>query len=817
MPHPDMAHNTVFPQPVHALRVECAQAQAQSMASGICSAISALLEEWVAAYKLANVHAEDVWVMSWAHDGFVLCSGCVQGMLVVWDVAKESPLHRVEHAHQHFIQGITADPLGVYFALQSRDRSISVWAKNRLMPDSKHAAEFPAAVVVPAAVSAPEGSKKKLKNKGKGHNPWSLCALVRDLTDPNAGEKEGASSLFRDETVMSFFRHLAFSPDGLLLVCPTGQWKVASASGLEVYNCCWVFLRGVWKEPIMKVVLQAGSSEEEFPPILGVRFAPLFFELRPDCTVSSALPDIPKPESAVVRSSSPPLPSPALSAHNCSASPPKLPEATSEAPDCTSLPIPGNSATDTTQRLSQASTRDETPTKPTKPTLIIQPAKTWAYLSGPGPDPTSSGDAYRSPEQKLLHPVLCTSVSPQIDQASMPTASEPLSGLADAAISSAPPHLPSEDPAHSAARGAHQASLATAGVMATDPNNTLRTTSGTSIPTCSSAATCDQRQTDTCADASSQDVLPVSTTASHHTQQDSLQEKLSQQLPFPQGSNGQLHLPYRMVYCVWTRDTIWILDSQSPHAQASIGGLHLAPITDVTWSADASQLLVSSKDGFVSSISTDMSGQTSQAGSKASPVLGRTYAPQSQDLPAALRRVFDIQYELASTAPPACSQPEATGAIPPPQSMLGSLAFTMNRILPQVDLVSESLLPRKRIPLDPSASSDPLAPLSNTCSEMTMLQPRKREPLQPLAENTNALQPRKRACLMQESTSPTSHPVNSHLPTNVCTGVSTVSPKPVVANVSSNGTCVGETAISVAQCHPSPDPFPVSVEDRADP
>ena len=47
------------------------------------------------------------------------------------------------------------------------------------------------------AASAAEGNKKKLKQKGKGPKPWSLCAMVRDLTDPNAKEKESASSLFR--------------------------------------------------------------------------------------------------------------------------------------------------------------------------------------------------------------------------------------------------------------------------------------------------------------------------------------------------------------------------------------------------------------------------------------------------------------------------------------------------------------------------------------------------------------------------------------------------------------------------------------------
>jgi hypothetical protein len=61
-------------------------------------------------------------------------------------------------------------------------------------------------------------------------------------------------------------------------------------------------------------------------------------------------------------------------------------------------------------------------------------------------------------------------------------------------------------------------------------------------------------------------------------------------------------LPYRLVWAVATTDTIAIYDSQQQHPLCVIANLHYSSITDLAWSADGLVLIVSSTDGFCSSV-----------------------------------------------------------------------------------------------------------------------------------------------------------------------------------------------------------------------
>uniref|UniRef100_A0A7S3QY36 CAF1B/HIR1 beta-propeller domain-containing protein n=1 Tax=Dunaliella tertiolecta TaxID=3047 RepID=A0A7S3QY36_DUNTE len=59
-------------------------------------------------------------------------------------------------------------------------------------------------------------------------------------------------------------------------------------------------------------------------------------------------------------------------------------------------------------------------------------------------------------------------------------------------------------------------------------------------------------------------------------------------------------LPYRMVLAVATLNSVLVYDTQSLKPLALLGGLHMAPITDLAWSADGCSLAVSSQDGYCS-------------------------------------------------------------------------------------------------------------------------------------------------------------------------------------------------------------------------
>ncbi|KAF2867081.1 WD40-repeat-containing domain protein [Massariosphaeria phaeospora] len=70
----------------------------------------------------------------------------------------------------------------------------------------------------------------------------------------------------------------------------------------------------------------------------------------------------------------------------------------------------------------------------------------------------------------------------------------------------------------------------------------------------------------------------------------------------PPGPVSAFNLPYRMVYAVATQDAIHIYDTQQQKPLCVVSNLHFATFTDVTWSNDGLTLLMSSSDGFCSSL-----------------------------------------------------------------------------------------------------------------------------------------------------------------------------------------------------------------------
>ncbi|KAF2856519.1 chromatin assembly factor 1 protein [Plenodomus tracheiphilus IPT5] len=70
----------------------------------------------------------------------------------------------------------------------------------------------------------------------------------------------------------------------------------------------------------------------------------------------------------------------------------------------------------------------------------------------------------------------------------------------------------------------------------------------------------------------------------------------------PAGPTPAFSLPYRMIYAVATQDAIHIYDTQQQKPLCIVSNLHFATFTDITWSNDGTTLLMSSTDGFCSSI-----------------------------------------------------------------------------------------------------------------------------------------------------------------------------------------------------------------------
>ncbi|XP_077487426.1 chromatin assembly factor 1, p105 subunit isoform X1 [Amblyomma americanum] len=187
-------------------------------------------EHWVA-QKVLRGHIDDVCDICWSPDNTWLLSGSVDNSAIIWNVEKAKKVSLLND-NKGFVQGVTWDPRDAYFATLSSDRSLRIF---------------------------------KVGNKKVAYKVLKAVIPHEGLSD-----KEKATRLFYDDTLKSYCRRLAFSPDGELLVTPCGI--IEQDSG-RVVNTVYIFARSDLSEPAY--YLPIGEK-----PSLVIRFCPLFFKLQ---------------------------------------------------------------------------------------------------------------------------------------------------------------------------------------------------------------------------------------------------------------------------------------------------------------------------------------------------------------------------------------------------------------------------------------------------------------------------------------------------------------------------------------------------------
>ncbi|XP_047327461.1 chromatin assembly factor 1 subunit FAS2 [Impatiens glandulifera] len=193
--------------------------------------------------RALSYHRKDVLDLQWSTDGAFLVSGSVDNSCIVWDINKGS-VHQILDGHIHYVQGVAWDPLGKYVATLSSDRTCRVYAK-------KH---------------------QNLKTKANDKMNYVCQHVILKSEDQTAEEaKSSKTHLFHDETLPSFFRRLAWSPDGSFLVVPAGSYKPFPLS--ESLNATYIFSRKDLSRPALML---PGASK----PTVAVRFCPIAFSLR---------------------------------------------------------------------------------------------------------------------------------------------------------------------------------------------------------------------------------------------------------------------------------------------------------------------------------------------------------------------------------------------------------------------------------------------------------------------------------------------------------------------------------------------------------
>lgn len=190
-------------------------------------------EVWLT-LKILRGHMEDIYDLSWSPNSQFLISGSVDNTAIVWDVHKGKSLHIIQD-HKGFVQGVGWDPLNKYLVTISTDRFLRMFDAH---------------------------TKKCVQRCYKSTLP---VPKNNPLFEKNI-------RLFHDDTLQTFFRRLSFSPDGELIVIPSGVIDLESSSEKPL-NTTYIYTRNSLKTP--SIVL---PSPDQYT--VAVRFCPLLFELR---------------------------------------------------------------------------------------------------------------------------------------------------------------------------------------------------------------------------------------------------------------------------------------------------------------------------------------------------------------------------------------------------------------------------------------------------------------------------------------------------------------------------------------------------------
>jgi chromatin assembly factor 1 subunit B len=233
------------------------------------------LGSWKALCTLRG-HHDDVQDVAWSPDGACLATGSIDNATIVWDVARRAQLARLA-GHAHYVQGVAWDPAGEFLVSQAGDRSVRVYGppppraaggksgggggRGAGSAAARAAAELTLQHVIARAPAVAAAAV-----------PPPAAAAAAATAAPADAKAPPRAPLFHDENMPSFFRRLAFSPDGSFLAAPAGMQPGRDARA-PTRNVTWLFKRRAWGAP---------AAALPCPPAAGgravaVRFCPVLF------------------------------------------------------------------------------------------------------------------------------------------------------------------------------------------------------------------------------------------------------------------------------------------------------------------------------------------------------------------------------------------------------------------------------------------------------------------------------------------------------------------------------------------------------------
>lgn len=208
-------------------------------------------ESWYVWKRLRfHSHASEIYDLTWSPcDQYILC-GCMDNFIRIFQINSGGKQEEENEPkciislkeHNHYVQGVTWDPLNKYILSQSTDRSINIY--------------------------------KLIFHEETG-------GLI-DLKLQTKILKFERSYMYHNETLPSFFRRLTISPCGNLIVCPTGLTKPTtstptnSVNSPDGTNCVYIYGRSTLIDGYNKPIIRISNLKK---PALIISFNPIFYQI----------------------------------------------------------------------------------------------------------------------------------------------------------------------------------------------------------------------------------------------------------------------------------------------------------------------------------------------------------------------------------------------------------------------------------------------------------------------------------------------------------------------------------------------------------
>ena len=279
-----------------------------------------------------------MWLVSTMHRQVASVASLLSVLLLILIISGQMVRQIAEH--NHYVQGVAWDPLNEYVATQSSDRSVHIYSlktkdgqftlnqHNKITkmdlpgrrvssnspapPDPSLRAAMTASESNPLAPGSPAlsmpgtptslalpmnppasshsrrssfGSSRSIRRSASPAPSMPLPAVRPMENSPNPflmGDRTMGTrntAIYANETHTSFFRRLAFAPDGSLLFTPAGQYKTLNMNESakekeDIINTVYIYTRaGLNKPPIAHL---PGHKK----PSIAVKCSPVFYTHR---------------------------------------------------------------------------------------------------------------------------------------------------------------------------------------------------------------------------------------------------------------------------------------------------------------------------------------------------------------------------------------------------------------------------------------------------------------------------------------------------------------------------------------------------------